>query len=220
MKSAAEEKLPPLALALLFCGILFDAATLIFPPLSLGAADGLRMRLFRLARVAAVALPLLAFLFSGLAARIHNEISMVRRANGALLFGALAMPIVLAAAAFTRLEIRFLLPLPALAVVYGGVSASRLARDHAGPVELWGWRLVAVSTAAGLVMGLYAFEAPFFGDFAGAYNGAVRSAVRAAHEAAIVLGIALILLSRAFESKGVADENRAYRYRRRQAADA
>jgi hypothetical protein len=220
MKPDAEGKVAPLPVALLFCGILFDTATLIHPPLALGAPDGLRMRLFRLARVAAVALPLLAVFFSGLAARIQNEIPMVRRANRALLFGAATMPLVLAAAAFTRLECRMLLPLPALAIVYGVVCAASIARQRAAVTEVWGWRLVAASTAAGLVMGLYAFDAPFLGAFAGPYDGALRAAIRVAHEGAILIGMALILLSRAFESKGVVDENRAYRYRRRQAADA
>ena len=144
---------------------------------------------------------------------------MARGARRAMLFGAAAMPLLLAAAAFTYLEFRMLLPLPALAVVYAAFSASHLAR-RAHAAELWGWRLVAASTAVGLLMGLYAFDAPLLADFAGAYNGALRRVIRGAHEAAIVPGIALIVLSRALEKKGAAHEDRPYRYRRRQAADA
>jgi hypothetical protein len=209
-----------LALVLLLCGVIFDAAAMIYPPLSLGAPDDLRMRLFRLARVAAVALPLLAFLFSGLAARIHNDISMVWRAQRALIFGAIAMPVVLFAAAFTSVEFRFLLPLPATAVVYGAVSASLLARDHSGSAELWGWCLVVAGTSAGLVMGLYAFDAPLLGNFAGPYDAVLRAAIRGAHEAAILAGMALISLCQVFGKKGVADEDRSHRHRRRQIANA
>jgi hypothetical protein len=209
---------PLLPLASLFCGILFDAATLVYPPLSLGAPDELKMRLFRLTRVGAVALPLLAILFSGLAARAGDR--RARRADIALRFGALTMPIVLAAAVFARIEFRTLLPLPALAVVYGLNRAASIARQRVDVPELWGWRLVAASAAAGLMMGLYAFDAPLLGDFAGAYDGPLRAAVRAAHESAMVAGMALIVGSRACATKGAADEDRSYRRRRRQTADA
>ena len=207
--------------ALLFCGLLFDAAAVVYPTLSLGAGDGLRMRLFRLARIAAVALPLFAIFFSGLAARAGGGTRTARRGAAAMLFGAFVMPVVLAAAAFTRLEFRMLLPLPAMAVVYGATCAASLARPHAGLLELCGWRLIAASTAAGLIMGLYAFDAPFLPDFAGPYDGLLRALIRRAHEGAIVSGMALIFLSRVlFESKGVGHENRTYRDRRRQIANA
>ncbi len=215
MKTGDGKTAVSLPLALLLCGILFDAAALAYPPLALGAPNDLRMRLFRLARVAAVALPLLAVLLSRLPA-VGNENAKARRA---MLFGAAAMPLVLTTAAFTRLEVRMLLPLPALAVVYAAVSASALAR-RARPAELWGWRLVAASTAAGLAMGLYAFDAPLLGDFAGAYDGALRAAIRGAHEAALLIGMALLSLCQVFGVKGVADEDRSHRYRGRQAADA
>jgi hypothetical protein len=219
MKPCDWKNAKSLPVALLICGILFDAATAAYPPLSLGSGEGLRMRLFRLARVAAVALPLLALFLSRLAARVGSDSATARRARRAILFGAAAMPLLLAAAAFTRLEFRMLLPMPALAVVYAAFSASHLAR-RADAAELWGWRLVAVSTASGLVMGLYAFDAPLLGNFAGPFDGALRTAIRAAHEAAIIAGMALICLCQVFVKKGVADEDRAHRYRRRQAADA
>jgi len=209
-----------LPFALLVFGILFDAAALAYLPLSLGSGEGLRMRLFRLARVAAVALPLLAIFLSGLAARVADENAAARRALAAMLFGAAAMPLILAAAALTRIELRMLLPLPAIAVFFGAASAASLARRHAGLLELCGWRLVAASAAAGLIMGLYAFDAPLLGNFAGAYDGALRAFIRAAHEAAIIAGMALIFLCQVFEKKGAADEDRSHRYRGRQAADA
>src|SRR5581483_76054 len=124
-----------------------------------------------------------------------------------------------AAAAFTRLEFRMLLPLPALAVVYAAVAAALMAQRCARGPELWGWRLVAASTAAGLVMGLYAFDAPLLGNFAGGYDGTTRVLMRAAHELAIVAGMSLISLGH-FVTKGAADEDRPRRHRRRQTADA
>jgi hypothetical protein len=178
------------------------------------------MRLFRLAQVAAVALPLLAVFLSNLAARFGDETGKVDRARRAMAFGAAAMPLVLTTAAFTRIELRMLLPLPALAVVYAAVSASLLAQHGAPRPEVWGWRLVAAGSAAGLIMGLYAFDAPLLGNFAGPYDALARAAIRAAHEAAIVAGMTAISLSQVFSRKGAADEDRPRRHRRRQAADA
>src|ERR1041384_6865408 len=218
MKPGDWKKEKSLPVALLICGILFDAATAAYPPLSLGAWDGLRMRLFRLARVAAGGVPLLALFFPRRAARVGSDSATARRARRAMIFGAAAMPLVLAAAALTRLELRMFLPLPALAVVYAAFSAALLARG-AHPAELWGWRLVAASTAAGLVMGLYAFDAPLLGNFAGGYDGTTRVLMRAAHELAIVAGMSLISLGH-FVTKGAADEDRPRRHRRRQTADA
>jgi len=206
------------ALVVMAAGVLFDAASLAHPALSLGAPDDLRMRLFRLARVAAVALPLVALLFSGVAERVDATDAAAQRGSRALLFGAVAMPVILAAAALTRLEFRLLLPLPAVAVVYGAASAALLA-PRGLPLELWGWRLIAASTAAGLVMGLYAFDAPLVPAFAGAYDDLPRFVIRRAHEGAIVWGFALIFLSRWFE-KGAEDEDRSHRHCRRQAANA
>jgi hypothetical protein len=209
-----------LPLALLLCGVLFDAAAFAYPPLALTAANDLRMRLFRLARVAAIALPLLALFFSDLAGRAGTESATARRGGRAMVFGAVALPIVLIAAALTRLEIRLLLPLPAIAVFFAAASAASLARRHAGLLEFSGWRLIAASTAAGLVMGLYAFDTPFVPNFAGPYDGLFRALIRRAHEGAIVSGMALIVLSGALEKKGVAHENRTDRDRRRQIANA
>jgi hypothetical protein len=219
MKAGDRKAELSLPLGLLIIGILFDAAAFAYPPLSLGAADGLRMRLFRLACVAAVALPLLATFLTRLAACARDENGRAGRAQRAMLFGAAAMPLVLTAAAFTHIELRMLLPLSALAVVYATFSAALLAR-RAQPAELWGWRLVAAGTAAGLVMGLYAFDAPLLGNFAGPYGGPLRALIRAAHEIAIVAGMALISLCQVFGKKGAADEDRPHRNRRRQAADA
>ena len=192
--------------ALLALGILFAAVWLRLhfrPEIFLSGPDGdLRERLFRLARVAAVALPILALLFSGLAARAGPPSRVARLGGAAMLFGAVTMPAVLAAAAYTRIELRMLLPLPALAIVYAAASGVELARRHGCRAELWGWRLIAASTAAGLVMGLYAFDAPFLANFAGAYDDSLRRLIRLAHESAIVSGMALIFLAYALEKKG------------------
>ena len=73
-----------------------------------------------------------------------------------------------------------------------------LARRHGRPLERWGWLLIALSMAAGLLMGLYAFDGPLPPPaFVGAYNDLVRRVIRQAHAYTIVVGLISILISRA-----------------------
>lgn len=191
-------------LALLLLGILFDAAWLALrfrPEIFWAGPDGdLRERMFRLARVAAVALPVLALLFNRLARRAPPG-RAARLGGAAMLFGAVAMPAVLAAAAFTNVKLRFFLPLPALDVFFAALSGLVLAGRGAPRLEKWGWLSITAATGAGLAMGLYAFDAPFLPHFAGAYDDFPRRLIRLAHESAIVSGMALIFLARALEKK-------------------
>lgn len=187
-----------------FCfGMLLDAAMGLFAadpglflPHYLGPEDGVRLRMLRLAHVAAIALSVVTLLFRDLAGRAGPG-PAARRARLALCCGTLGMPAVLTAASFAAVEIKFLLPIPALTMFAGTAVGAWLAWRFARPLELWGWLLVAASMGAGLFMGLYAFDGPAPAPpFLGAYNDFVRRLSRLAHAYCIVLGLLTIFIAR------------------------
>jgi hypothetical protein len=182
---------------------LFAASPEWFLPPSLGPEDGVRLRLLRLARAAAVALPVLALLSGGVGGTTIERAPQGRARWGfvALTAGAAGMPLILTAAAMLLLEIKYLLPLPALAVFGGTLLATVLARRQARPLELWGWLLISTSLGAGLLMGLYAFDGPApTPAFLGPYNDFPRRLSRLAHAYGIILGVISIFLARAQEA--------------------
>ena len=191
-------------LIVLGCSIVLAAVTALFElepemfrPGYIGPDDGLRFRLLRLARISAVALPVLTFLFAGLASRADPRSRAARWGGSAMLWGTIGMPAILAAAGFTRIELRLLLPLPAGAIFSGTLCGLWLSKRHAQPSETWGWFLIALSMGAGLLMGLYAFDAPLLpADLAGAYNDSVRRLIRQAHVGCILLGFSTIFFCR------------------------
>jgi hypothetical protein len=170
-------------------------------PLSLaylGPEDGVRLRMLRLARVAVTALSVTAFLYQGLAERVGPTRPLVRTGQIALWIGVLGMPTILTAAAFLRLEIKYLLPIPALGAFTGVCIGIALAARHARPLEVAGWILIAASMGAGLFMGLYAFDGPVpTPDFLGAYNDWPRRLSRLGHAYCILFGLLGIFLARA-----------------------
>jgi hypothetical protein len=187
-----------------FCfGMLIDAAMGLFAadpglsqPTYLGPVDGLRQRMLRLAHVAAIALSLLTLLFRDLADRAGPG-PLVRRARRALWGGTVGMPLILTAAAFTSVSLKYLLPAPALAVFAGAAAGAWLAQRFAGRLEFWGWLLIAASTGVGLVMGLYAFDGPVPApEFLRNYNDFARRLTRLAHAYCVVLGLVNILVAR------------------------
>ncbi|MEO8268845.1 MAG: hypothetical protein ABI557_03935, partial [Aureliella sp.] len=163
-------------------GMLLDFAAGLFEVLPeqfvlehFGAADGVRLRMMRLARVAAIALSVLTLLYYS--APRHS--TQHRHTNAwsvfALACGAIGMPVILAAACFTSLHWKYLLALPAAATLVGVYSALIFSLQRAKPLECWGWALIATSTSAGMLMGLYAFDGPLeTPDFLGAYNETPR----------------------------------------------
>jgi len=187
-----------------FCfGMLLDAAMGLFavgPDLFLpdyvGPEDGVRQRMLRLARAAAIALSVVTLLFRDLAERAGPQ-PAVRRAHVALWTGAVGMPVILTTASFTFVAVKFLLPIPAFAMVCGTAVGAWLTRRFASRLEVWGWLLVAASMGAGLFMGLYAFDGPVPapGPLAG-YNDFVRRLSRLAHAYCIVLGLLTIFIAR------------------------
>jgi hypothetical protein len=176
---------------------LFAADPSRFLPTYLGPEDGVRQRMLRLARAAVVALSLLTLLIGDLAARSPSLPRTGRWGQLALAAGAAGMPLVLTLAALTWVEVKYLLPLPAQVTFVGTLAGVWLALYRARPLELWGWSLIALSMAAGLFMGLYAFDGPLPPPgFLGAYNDFPRRLSRLGHAYCIVLGLLSIFLAR------------------------
>jgi hypothetical protein len=191
--------LPVVCLGMLLDAVmgLFAADPSAFLPAYLGPEDGVRLRMLRLARAAAVALPAVALLYEGLAARVDFDRPLARRGRVLLWVGVATMSTTLTVAAFTSVRVKFLLPLPALTAFAGTCAGAALAYHHARPLEVWGWLLVASSMGAGLLIGLYAFDGPLPAPavFDG-YNDFARRLTRLGHAYCIVLGLLSIFLAR------------------------
>ncbi|QDV40420.1 hypothetical protein Enr13x_02260 [Stieleria neptunia] len=192
-------------------GMLLDFVAGLLPVLPapwvldyLGSDDGVRLRMLRLARVAAIALSVLTLLFYGIARHGTADRARMRLGGTSLALGAVGMPLILAAACFTTLQVKYLLPLPATAVVTGVIIGLVIALKAGGMLERWGWFLIAASTSVGMLIGLYAFEGPFpTPGFMGDYNALPRRLTRLAHSYCIVLGMLSIFLSR--ETRGAGE---------------
>jgi hypothetical protein len=197
----AERALRVIMLVVAFGMLLESAATLIelqpgwFSPADLGPPDGIRLRMLRLARVASFALPVLMFLYRGLAA--DSPLPLARRGMAAMLAGALGMPAVLAAASLSYVEIKALLPIPSVALLAGTSCAAWLALKRARSLEFWGWLMIALTMAGGMVMGLYAFLMPSAAPqgLAG-YNDEARRLIRLGHGYGVVFGVLQIFIAR------------------------
>jgi hypothetical protein len=143
--------------------------------------------------VAAIALSLLTLLARDLCPA--SPLNRWRRL--AMMVGTVGMPTVLTAACFAWLDLKYLLPIPALAMTGGVVVALLCVRRTGSPLEQWGWLLVVISMNVGLLVGLYAFDGPLpTPEFVGPYNEFARRLMRLGHAYAIVLGILAILLGR------------------------
>jgi hypothetical protein len=188
-----------------FCGgMLLDAAMGLFAadpgqflPGSLGAEDGVRQRMLRLARAAAIALSLLALLYRGLLYRTGNGGPVAGWGQALLLLGAVTMPLTLVISAFVSLDLKYLLPIPAQGALLGTYTGVWLASPPTRRLERAGWLLVAAGMTAGVFMGLYAFDGPLAAPaFLGEYNAFGRRLSRLGHAYCIVLGLVWILLAR------------------------
>lgn len=176
---------------------LFAADPAHLQPDYLGPEDGVRLRMLRLARAAAIALPVLSLIVCRIGDGACLESRQGRVARAGLVAGAAGMAAVLAAACFVFVPLKYLLPLPALATFAGTVAAALLADRHARPLERAGWWLIAASMGIGLFMGLYAFDGPFPTPSAiGPYLAFPRRLSRLGHGYAIVFGLLAIFLAR------------------------
>jgi hypothetical protein len=175
---------------------LFVLSPGMFLPGYIGVEDGVRLRMLRLARAAAIALPVLTLLYRDLIIPRGPKHRLVRWGGAGLLVGTVAMPLVLTAAALTAVQLKYLLEVPAWAVLAGALVGVHLAWQQSGVLESWGWLLVAASMTAGMLMGTYAFDGPFQPpQFLGAYNDLARRLSRLAHAYAIVLGLTTIFVA-------------------------
>ena len=169
----------------------------LFMPAYLGAEDGVRLRMLRLARVAVIALCVLTLLYQGLAQQETPHRRFTEWGRLSLLCGTIGMPTVLAAACLSWTQLKYLLPIPATATVFGILVAVGLAWRQGRVLERAGWLMILASLSGGLVMGLYAFDGPFpTPEFLGDYNEFARRLVRLAHSYCVVLGMLAIFVAR------------------------
>jgi hypothetical protein len=192
------------ALSVLAFGLLIDAASgpvlaggeLVLRSL-LGPEDALPLRMLRLARAASLALPAFVLLYPDLCT-VHNG-KLARAGRLALLIGTAGMAAVLASAALICKELKYLLPIPADAVLIGTAIGLALAWKQDRRVEAAGWALAGASMAVGLMVGGFAFDGPLpTPAFMGAYGDTTRSLTRLAHAYAVIQGLLIIFLSRAY----------------------
>lgn len=167
-----------------------------FVPHYLGSDDGVRLRMLRLARVAAIALSALTLLYYSTARGRELHYRWIRWGGLSFVVGAIGMPTTLAVACFTSLHVKYLLALPATAVLFGVLIALFTLPRAANRLEWWGWLLIAVSISVGMLMGLYAFEGPLpTPEFLGDYNQWERRLSRLAHSYSILLGMISLFLA-------------------------
>ena len=170
----------------------------------LGPYEEYTLRALRLARVAAIVLPVLTLLQRDLPADVRprsldSDDALARAGRHAILCGAAGMAPLLLASGLVLEGLKALLVFPSVAALIGSAIAARLAARHAPRLEAWGWLSIACSMAAGLLMGLYALADPWVTiSFAADYNGALRRAVRWVHVCAVMLGLVAIFISRQF----------------------
>ena len=192
-------------------GMLLDAlmglfaANSAFLPTLLGREDGVRLRMLRLARAAAIALSVLALLYHDLLNEDNASHAHAARGRVLMVGGALGMPLILSLAAFGNLAFKYLLPLPAFAVFYGTIVGGILTwKRPARGWEFWGWAMIAASMGAGLLMGMYAFDGPLASPL-GAYNEFARRLSRLGHAYCIVMGLLVIFLAREIQDSKIQD---------------
>jgi hypothetical protein len=163
----------------------------------LGPDDGFTLRTLRLARVAAIALPVLSLLYHGVVDRADPSDRVAGWGRLGMICGTVGMATILVAAGVIFFNLKMLLVIPSVAIFVGVVCGFALARRHAAPLETWGWLLIALSMAAGLLMGVYAFASPWVTlEFPGEYNEYARRLIRLAHVDCVILGLVAIFVAR------------------------
>ena len=180
---------------------------------ALGSVDSVERRLFRLASIAARAVPLLALL----AAWEHSAFPpapappspsrvselLLRFEPWLFAIGACTLASLLAAAAFINREIAWALPLGADTTLAGCAAAAIRARRRGDRRGLVGWLMVSVSMGVGLLMGTYSFGGPLPTPSAlGPYQSLLRTLLRDAHVMTIAVGMVAIAASLVFGERG------------------
>ncbi len=173
---------------------------------SLGAADSLEPRLFRLGAMAAYAVPTLLVLAAGehkqdivaeknrLSARIAAL--LVRWEPLLFTIGVLTLPSILLAGAFIHKELTWLSPIGADTTVAACAAAAIRARLRGDGLAFSGWVLICISMAVGLLMGSYSFGGPLPApNFIGDYNALPRTLLRDGHVLLLLIGFVGIALA-------------------------
>lgn len=172
-----------------------------FHPEFLGAYDALPMRMLRLSQVAVIALAVLALLYFDTSTRPQSR--RIQLGQWAMTAGAVAMPLLLCAAAFTSPVLKHLLSVPSWAVVAGAGTALTMSVREGRRLDAWAWSLIVASLLLGLIMGTYAFDGPLpTPDFIGAYADPVRRLMRLGHAYAIVLGMLTLFVAQTVARRG------------------
>ena len=181
---------------------LFASNPNVFLPVYIGPEDGVRLRMLRLARAAIISLSLLTLYYEGLAAQGDPRSRAIRWGRIGMFSGTVGMPTILAAASFTSVRIKLFLGLPADAIFAGTIVGLWLASRYARPLEVWGWLLIVPSLAAGLLMGMYAFDGPLPAPtFLRAYNAFPRRLARLVHAYSVVLGLVSVGVARELDRR-------------------
>lgn len=195
------------AVAMLACGVVVDlvgaftrADWIVDPSAHLGAIDNVEHRLFRLAAMAAYAVPMLVLLAAAEpkagtiagAKRISARIVelLVRWEPVLFTIGATALATTLAAAAFVHKELTWALPIGVDTTVAGCGAAAIRARWRVDRLAFSGWLAVFVSMGIGLLMGSYSFGGPLpTPSIIGDYDALPRMLLRDGHIMVISLGV-------------------------------
>lgn len=162
----------------------------IFQPEWLGGQSGVRLRMLRLARVAAIALPVLTLLFFDLTYRLKIKTRLAKWGNWCLIGGAVLMPLTLAVSCFTLISLKYFLVVPATAVCLGTWVGCHIVFRHGSLLERFGWIVIALSLLMGMLMGMYAFDGPLpVPSGIDNYQDLTRRLMRMGHATAIMYGM-------------------------------
>ena len=169
----------------------------LFLPDYLGEADGLRLRMLRLARVAAIALCVLTLLYQQLADQQKPRRQLTDWGGFLMLCGAVGMPAALTLASLLWTNFKYLSMIPATTTMIGVTIALVIAWRQRCVLERAGWTMIVASLGAGAVMGCYSFDGPLpTPEFLGEYGEFARRVVRLAHSYSIVVGMLAIFTAR------------------------
>ncbi len=195
------------AAAMLACGVVVDvvgafarADWIVDPGAHLGAIDSVEHRLFRLAAMAAYAVPMLVLLAAAEpkagtiaeAKRILTRIAVLLLRWEPVLFtiGATTLATTLAATVFIHKELAWALPIGADTTVAGCGAAAIRAGWRGDRLAFGGWLAVLVSMGVGLLMGSYSFGGPLpTPGFIGDYDSLPRMLLRDGHIMVLSLGV-------------------------------
>lgn len=192
-----------MAAGFVFLGVTLQEGLLLSTSLPLSV--DLDARLLRLARVAALALPLLTLL-----AVPHVRTPGSRRqlrlrgvVFGGFSVGMALMPTVLVAAALVDVRFKYALCVPALATTLAVWATAWQARRGGAVVEAKLWASIGSSLTLGLGIGMFAFDGPLpVPDALAAYTAPLRVVLRHAHSIGVAAVMTMLVAARLCRRRG------------------